>query len=115
METNWGRVSNVYPIEIAATGTQTIFSPDADKRFVVTRYFIYAHKDPGGNEVTYKFRSAATDLTGDIELHDHSTVQDGDGTSPVFIGRANGDDFIVETLDDGELQGYAVIASMQDV
>lgn len=104
-------------IDTAGTGTKTIFTPDAGKRFAVHYLFIQVDVV---NPSTIKFQSGSTDISGTIDLD--GAAAPGDNIEfccagmPILIGRANGDAFQIVAGGAGvELDGLAVVTQLDGI
>jgi len=107
------RASVTYPISQAGIGTLTVFTPDADKKFVVTKITVYVKANAPETEGKFTFMSGATDISGEMHVLDDLFFQDGSGNEVVLKGRANGEAFKIDVVNDADITGYANIAQSQ--
>jgi hypothetical protein len=102
--------SVVKPINhTGGTGEEVIHDTSAGKIFVVTYIFW-----EGATNYEFHFQSGSTQISGQIGVA-HAADEDhqlGNGGAPLLIGRAAGDDFIMDFGNAATCHGWAVIAEI---
>jgi hypothetical protein len=109
MDPDFHKVARTVAFSENTAAAHTVFTPDADKRFVVTKWYLMA-----AVAVTAKFVSNATDISGALPLQANIAYSDGSGDEAVLVGLANGDPLKVTLGGAQQVDGYFVIGQLQE-
>lgn len=111
MTSSFARVAKTIAFDENTAATHTVFTPDADKRFVVTKWYLQSN----GAANTFQFVSNATGISGVITTAGGGEVwTDGSGDEPVLVGLVNGDALKVVLGAAQQVTGYFVYALLQE-
>ena len=94
-----------YPIDVAAATTTVVRAVGAGHRWHLMGFYIRAE----GHE-TMTFLSAATPITGPVDLDDTNVFHLPIGKVPHMSGRATGENFSIITGVGAQISGWATIA-----
>jgi len=111
MRTSYHKIAQTVAFSQAAAATHDVFTPDADKKFVVTKWYLM----PAG-AVTVQFISSGTptNLSGAMPFQANIAYSDGSGDEAVLIGDANGAKLQIALGGAVQVSGYVVVGQLQE-